>query len=268
MPAQRITPIPLQPRSGSGSTNPTSQSPHPYGGDARCVPCKVLKAASRAVLSRWTRRPRSTGPDEVGQVLGLIDAATHEAWFESGNADAPTPPVDSRVNSSLGRRLLEQLRGQVVEGWRDGGVPDAELLPLLVAMERVRVAIEPSWAQTFAQHLSGSDGLALLMDVAHDLRSPLTSILVLAETLQRGQSGDVNEVQHRQLGLIYSAALGLSTIVSDAIELARGGNELADTDVTPFSLTELLESALTIVRPLAEEKGLALRMVAPDTDRR
>ncbi|HET7296819.1 MAG TPA: HAMP domain-containing sensor histidine kinase, partial [Gemmatimonadales bacterium] len=99
-------------------------------------------------------------------------------------------------------------------------------------------------------------------------RSPLTSILFLAETLQRGQSGDVNEVQHRQLGLIYSAALGLSTIVSDAIELARGGNELADTDVTPFSLTELLESALTIVRPLAEEKGLALRMVAPGSDRR
>jgi len=268
MPAQRITPIPLQPRSGSGSTNPTSQSPHPYGGDARCVPCKVLKAASRAVLSRWTRRPRSTGPDEVGQVLGLIDAATHEAWFEGGNADAPTPQVDSRVNSSLGRRLLEQLRGQVVEGWRDGGVPDAELLPLLVAMERVRVAIEPSWAQTFAQHLSGSDGLALLMDVAHDLRSPLTSILVLAETLQRGQSGAVNEVQRRQLGLIYTAALGLSAVASDIIEFTQGGDQLVDQEPTVFSVTAMLQSVSDIVRPIAEEKHLTVRLLAPTHDER
>jgi len=176
--------------------------------------------------------------------------------------------VDSRVNSSLGRRLLEQLRGQVVEGWRDGGVPDAELLPLLVAMERVRVAIEPSWAQTFAQHLSGSDGLALLMDVAHDLRSPLTSILVLAETLQRGQSGAVNEVQHRQLGLIYTAALGLSAVASDIIEFTQGGDQLVDQEPTVFSVTAMLQSVSDIVRPIAEEKHLTVRLLAPTHDER
>jgi len=201
-------------------------------------------------------------------VLALIDAATHEVWFESGNADAPTPDVDSRVNSSVGRRLLEQLRGQVVEGWRDGGVPDTELLPLLVAMERVRVAIEPSWAQTFAQHLSGSDGLALLMDVAHDLRSPLTSILVLAETLQRGQSGDVNEVQRRQLGLIYTAALGLSSVASDIIEFTQGGDQLVDQEPTVFSVTTMLQSVSDIVRPIAEEKHLTVRLLAPTHDER
>jgi len=256
-----MTSISLQPRSGDGSA-------HPYGADARCVPCKVLKTASRAVLSRWTRRPRSTGPDEVAQVLGFIDVATHETWFDSGKADAPPPKVDQRVNSSLGRRLLEQLRGQVVEGWRDGGVPDAELLPLLVAMERVRVAIEPSWAQTFAQNLSGSDGLALLTDVAHDLRSPLTSILVLAETLQRGQSGPVSDVQRRQLGLIYTAALGLSSVASDIIEFTQGGDQLVDQEPTVFSVKAMIESVGDIVRPIAEEKHLTVRLLAPTPDER
>ena len=220
------------------------------------------------MLSHWTRRPRSTGPDEVAQVLGLIDVAIHEAWFDSEKADVPTPVVDQRVKSSLGRRLLEQLRGQVVEGWRDGGVPDAELLPLLVAMERVRVAIEPSWAQTFAQNLSGSDGLALLMDVAHDLRSPLTSILVLAETLQRGQSGPVSDVQRRQLGLIYTAALGLSSVASDIIEFTQGGDQLVDQEPTVFSVTTMIESVRDIVRPIAEEKHLTVRLLAPTHDER
>jgi signal transduction histidine kinase len=141
-------------------------------------------------------------------------------------------------------------------------------LPVLMAMERVRVTIQPNWAQTFAQQLSGADGLALLMDVAHDLRSPLTSILVLAETLQRGQSGAVNEVQRRQLGLIYTAALGLSSVASDIIEFTQGGDQLVESEPSAFSVTAMLESVRDIVRPIAEEKRLTVRLLAPTHDQR
>src|SRR4029077_14935877 len=102
------------------------------------------------------------------------------------------------------------------------------ILGTLNALEQVRRAVAPAPAPV--TDLPALPGLDLLVEVIHDLRSPLTSILFLAETLQRGQSGDVNDVQRRRLGLIYSAALGLSSVVSDAIELARGGQELADRD--------------------------------------
>jgi signal transduction histidine kinase len=261
VPPQRVTPIPLQSRS---SIPPA----HPFGADVRCAPCKVLKNAIRVVLSRWGKRPRSTGQDEVSELLSLLAASIHQAWFAATPSVPVRPKVDPRIHSSLGRRLLELLRSEVVEGWRDGGVPDTELLPLLVAMERVRVTIQPNWAQTFAQQLSGSDGLALLMDVAHDLRSPLTSILVLAETLQRGQSGTVNEVQRRQLGLIYTAALGLSSVASDIIEFTQGGDQLVEQDPSAFSVTAMLESVRDIVRPIAEEKHLTVRLLAPTHDQR
>jgi len=242
-----------------------SVHPHAYGGDARCVPCKILKGGSRAVLSGWARRPRSTGPDEVHELLTLLAAAIHESCFDPV---ATTRQIDQRLHSALGRRLLELLRNNVLGGWRESGVPDTELLPLLMAVERVRIRIEPSWAQTFAQHLSGSDGLALLMDVAHDLRSPLTSILVLAETLQRGQSGEVNDVQRRQLGLIYTAALGLSSVASDIIEFTQGGEKLVEQEAVAFSVTAMLESVRDIVRPIAEEKRLTVRLLAPTNDER
>src|SRR5207244_178574 len=54
----------------------------------------------------------------------------------------------------------------------------------------------------------------------------------------------------------------------NALELARGVEELADRAVTPFSIAELFESIQGIVRPLAEEKGLALRFRGPEVDRR
>jgi signal transduction histidine kinase len=176
--------------------------------------------------------------------------------------------LDERVRSIIGRRLLDLLRGEVVAGWPTSGAPDAALQPLLAAMERMRVAIEPNWAQSFAAHVSGSDGLALLMDVAHDLRSPLTSILVLAETLQRGQSGPINNPQRRQLGLIYTAALGLSSVASDIIEFTQGGDQLVEQEPVAFSVTEVLESVRDIVRPIAEEKHLTIRLLAPAVDDR
>src|SRR5882762_3623983 len=262
MSSQLVTPPPALP----GPRN--SIPPHPFGSDPRCVPCKVFKSAIRAVLSRWGKRPRSTGQDEVHELLGLVASAIHQAWF-SASPDIPArPEVDPRIHSTLGRRLLELLRSAVVEGWRDLGVPDTELLALLLGMERVRVTIEPNWEQTFAQQLSGRDGLALLMDVAHDLRSPLTSILVLAETLQSGQSGTVNEAQRRQLGLIYIAALRLSTVASDIIEFTQGGDQLVEQEPSAFSVTAMLESVRDIVRPIAEEKHLTVRLLAPTNDQR
>jgi len=255
------TPIPLQPRT-------SFPPPHPFGTDVRCVPCKVLKGAIRKVVTRAGSRPRSTTSDEVSELLGFVAAAIHQAWYARSPAVPVRPKVEPRIHSALGRRFLELMRSELVEAWQEFGVSDTELLPLLVAMERVRVTIQPNWAQTFAQQLSGSDGLALLMDVAHDLRSPLTSILVLAETLQRGTSGTVNDVQRRQLGLIYTAALGLSSVASDIIEFTQGGDQLVEQEPSAFSVTAMLDSVRDIVRPIAEEKHLTIRLLAPVHDER
>src|SRR6059036_2361824 len=265
MPSPRVsppsTPIPIRPRQ-------TPPPPHPFGADARCIACKILKSAIRGVLTEAGKRPRSTTSDEVSELLSLVASAIHQAWFATAPAAPMRPQVDPRIHTALGRRFLELLRSEVVEGWRDLQVPDSELLPVLVAFERVRVTIQANWAQTFAQQLSGSDGLALLMDMAHDLRSPLTSILVLAETLQRGQSGTVNDVQQRQLGLIYTAALGLSSVASDIIEFTQGGEQLVEQEPSAFSVTAMLESVRDIVKPIAEEKQLTVRLLAPVHDER
>src|SRR2546425_8251848 len=50
------------------------------GADVRCVACKVLKNAIRAGLARWGKRPRSTGQDEVSELLGVVASTIHQAW--------------------------------------------------------------------------------------------------------------------------------------------------------------------------------------------
>jgi signal transduction histidine kinase len=120
----------------------------------------------------------------------------------------------------------------------------------------------------FTSCLTGPQGLELVVEMAHDLRSPLAAILMLAESLQSGQGGPVSARQRRQLGLIYSAALRLCALSSDAVELARGGNRLVDETPAPLSLGEILGSVRDTVQPVAEEKGLVLRIESVAQDRR
>ena len=231
--------------------------------DLAAITCPRLQAAARGVAAEWGG-VQGGGADgaEVTELLVLLADAVRLRQVD------PAAAVDRRLCSLLGRRLLDLLRTEVVRGWTKNGGADAQMPALLETIERVREVIELDWEPYFTSQLSGPDGLELLVEVAHDLRSPLTSILFLAETLQRGQSGPVNEVQRRQLGLIYGAALGLSSVASDVIELARGGDQLAEKEAVPFSVTALLGSVRDIVWPIAEEKRLVVRVLPPRADHR
>src|SRR2546427_915865 len=107
MSSQRVSPpampFPLQPRN-------TPAPPHPFGADARCVPCKVLKNAIRSVLTESGKRPRSTTSDEVSELLGLVASAIHLAWFTASPAVPVRPKVDPRIHSALGRRDRKSTR--------------------------------------------------------------------------------------------------------------------------------------------------------------
>lgn len=251
----------LERRRGS-LPDPTSEQPRTSDG-LRLLRYDVIQAAAREVVQTW-RNDRGEAVDrtEIDSSI-LILANAIEEYADGRTPERPPPTV-------LSRYLLEELRAAIIRNWglKGADTTPSRMLTVLKALESVRAAIAPNWDEYFTSRLAGPDGLDLVVEVAHDLRSPLTSILFLAETISRGQSGDITELQRRQLRLIYSAALGLSTMASDVIELARGGERLVEKDLAPFSINETLEAVAEMVRPIADEKGLMLRFGAPPSDYR
>jgi signal transduction histidine kinase len=223
----------------------------------------ALERATRRVRASWDTGQDGSSGDEVRARLACLCRAVRQAYSgEEPNLDEIAPPAP-------GRRMLESLRSDFLLELEESNCDDAPvLIRVLAAMERVQAAFDRDSAQRFANKLTGPDGLEMVVEVAHDLRSPLASILFLAETLRNGQSGSINPIQERQLGLVYSAAFGLSALASDVIELVRGGERLMDLHPTPFSVSDTLQSVRDIVLPIAEEKGLAVRITPPDTDLR
>ena len=237
----------------------------PEGPSSNNIAPALWEALREAVLwaqSEWERViEHASGAEEATAHLAQVCLAIRS---EASGLDAGAIAL---ARNPLSRRLLGLVRSSFVQRVQSLPPPDpAQLLRVLAAMEAVSHRLEVDWSQHFADRLAAPDGLELVVEVAHDLRSPLTSILFLAETLQRGRSGPVNPVQERQLGLIYSAAFGLSSVASDVIELARGGDRLVDLDPIPFSVTDILESVRDIVQPIAEEKNLAVRLTPPEAD--
>jgi signal transduction histidine kinase len=228
-------------------------------GDVACA----LERAVSCVRTSWDRGQDGSSPEDVRARLACICRAVRQAYAgEQPDLAEIAPPAP-------GRRMLESVRSAFLLELESIDTLDATpVVRVLGAMERVQAALDRDSAQRFANALSGSDGLDMVVEVAHDLRSPLASILFLAETLRRGQSGSINPIQERQLGLVYSAAFGLSALASDVIELVRGGERLMDVNPTPFSVSETLTSVRDIVLPIAEEKGLTVRITPPESDLR
>lgn len=178
------------------------------------------------------------------------------------NVHAHEPDRLSELRAALDRLCVEVLRGDDA-----AALPPAAFVEAVEIFARARRVLTAREEIEFESLLS-PDGSDLVVELAHDLRSPLTSILFLSETLRRGQSGEINEYQRRQLGIIYSAALGLISMASDVIELARGGEQLLERKPTSFSVGEILDSVCDMVQPLAEENSNTIRLLPPDTDQR
>lgn len=236
------------------------RGPQGAPGDA---PPPIILAAAQSVSHTWQELLReSFEPREVADVVDWIVTSVQRA----STASELTPPEGQMA---LTRFLLERLHGTVLDQLTSAPTISApEAIGLLRAIDAVRQATEPEWDRYFASQISGPDGLNLVLEVAHDLRSPLTSIRCLAETIERGYSGPVTDIQRKQLRLIYSASLGLGSLATDVIEMARRGDQLVDGEVVPFSVAEVLSGVADLVRPMAEEKGIEFSYQTLGTDQR
>ncbi|MGD8700619.1 MAG: HAMP domain-containing sensor histidine kinase [Gemmatimonadales bacterium] len=261
-------------RTGAGAAAEASPSQRAGSATDASAPPQRARASKEILLAAAKRVLRDT----VSSMSSTRDWATAAEELASLTLAVQTAMADGELDlgetsgRDLRRRLLYELESAVR---REGSKPlrvvrgeDPDLQRVLAALQEVRQAVDGDEETSVEDQLSGPNALELIAEVAHDLRSPLTSILTLAEALRREQSGPVNDLQRRQLGLVYSAALALSSTASDVIELAHGGDRLAQKEPFPFSIMDILQSTRDIVYPMAEEKGLELRLVADVPDRR
>jgi signal transduction histidine kinase len=108
---------------------------------------------------------------------------------------------------------------------------------------------------------SSSRKTRFLASVSHDIRTPLQTITMMADILCRvaekpDLTAQVPGVAHR----LQANARALADLVSDVLDLARFDTAQVNLQTTDFSLNDLLAAESARIRPLADAKGLWLKV--------
>ena len=114
--------------------------------------------------------------------------------------------------------------------------------------ERDRLLVEAEASNRAKDHL--------LATVSHELRTPLNSILGYARLLENGILDEA--ARRRAVSMIIRSALTQSRLVDDLLDLSRLVTGRMQLTFERCELPAVIESALDVVRPAADAKGITL----------
>jgi PAS domain S-box-containing protein len=105
-----------------------------------------------------------------------------------------------------------------------------------------------------------------LAAMSHELRTPLNAVIGFTGTLLMRLPGPLNEAQEKQLKTVQSSAKHLLSLINDLLDVAKIEAGKIEFSPEPTPCTELVESAVASLRPLALSRGLTVEVAAPRDD--
>ena len=99
-----------------------------------------------------------------------------------------------------------------------------------------------------------------LSSMSHELRTPMNAILGFAQLLEIDPG--LNAEQQDEIQEILKAGHHLLELINDVLDLARVEAGRVDLSIEPVLCADVLHECLSLVRPLAEQRGIRLVTVA------
>jgi signal transduction histidine kinase len=145
-------------------------------------------------------------------------------------------------------RRVEELDRENLHLEREIGRRGVKLNCANIALSRAKIAYDEQ-----ARHREEA-----VQDIAHDLRTPLTSIRGAAQNVLDGIAGPLDDRLRGYVELIHGQSTRLLDVVNWLLQAIRITGEPRSLDAAQVDLGALLGSVAAGLRPLAEERGVAL----------
>ena len=101
-----------------------------------------------------------------------------------------------------------------------------------------------------------------LSRMSHELRTPLNAILGFGQLLERQNP---TETQRTRVGHIINAGRHLLNLINEVLDISRVETGNLQLSLEPVCVADALEEALSLMRPLAAERGIEL-LTSPPPD--
>lgn len=198
----------------------------------------------------WVKLTVSLVRDHAGKPLNFISQI--EDITKSEEAEETIRKMTLKLEEKIKERTLdlENSRASLINLLGDVNEKSEELkrtsAELMVSKERAEAA----------DRLKS----AFLATMSHELRTPLNSILGFTGILLLGLSGPINDEQTKQLNIVKNSANHLLSLIIDILDVSKIESGQLKVNITRFNMHQAIEDAVQSVKPLADNKGLALHV--------
>jgi signal transduction histidine kinase len=103
--------------------------------------------------------------------------------------------------------------------------------------------------------------------VSHELRAPIASVRLMAESLERGNVTEPAK-QREYFHFIGQECRRLSALIANVLDFARIEQGRKQYEFEPTDLRALVETTVKLMEPYAAEKGVKLKLETPNTQHR
>ena len=103
-----------------------------------------------------------------------------------------------------------------------------------------------------------------LANMSHELRTPLNAIIGFAEILRDGICGELNDDQKSAVIDIHESGKHLLQMINDILDLSKVEAGRMELQLEEFPITKAMNEVQSIIRDMANKKGLNLQFFIPD----
>lgn len=134
-----------------------------------------------------------------------------------------------------------------------------------VVEKELIMARELAWEMQSQAEEANEAKTTFLANMSHEIRTPLNAIIGFSDVMASGVVGEVKIPKHKEyLEDIKNSGDHLATVINDILDLSKieaGKWQLIERE---FSLNDCLDSAIAIVKTLAQQKQISLRCICSD----
>ncbi len=102
-----------------------------------------------------------------------------------------------------------------------------------------------------------------LSTMSHELRTPLNAVLGFSELLADSVYGPLSDRQRKYVEKIHNAGLHLLRLINDVLDLSRIEAGYLNIVLASVALDALVNDVLSLLKPLADKKGITLSASCP-----